>query len=365
MANIIYHIPWKIKKGRKSATGVRPLEMLKAFQELGHKVDVVMGDSSERFNSIKRVKDIIESGFKYDLIYSESSVAPTFIASGWRDYLKFGSIDFKFLKFCRKKGVPLSLFYRDMYWKFPRHTDDSGYIKRIIMQIGYRLDLRWYKKWVNVFNLPSLIMEKYLGNYNFKTVQLPPGGNIGYEKDAVEVLQLPLKLFYVGGATRGYKLHKLFSVVSEMENVKLRFCTREDEWESVKDEYKLSDNIEVIHKSGNELEKEYEDCNIALLFFESDEYRSFSMPLKMFEYISYFKPIIATSNTAAGDWVTVNGAGWVIPYDEEELKLLLNNLMANRDVIKSTTERLKELKMKNLWTSRAEQVISDINKLKV
>lgn len=363
MANIIYHIPWKIKEGRKSATGVRPLEMLQAFRDLGHDVDVVMGDSSERLRSINSIKNNISEGYKYDLIYSESSVAPTFIASGWRDYLKFGSIDFKFLKFCRKKGIPLSLFYRDMYWRFPRHTDDSGFIKRIIMQAGYRLDLGWYKKWVNVFNLPSLIMEKYLGNYNFKTVQLPPGGKKSHGLEIIEPLKLPLKLFYVGGVTRGYKLHKLFSVVSEMDDVKLRFCTREKEWESIKQEYTLGDNIEVIHKSGKELEEEYKDCDIALLYFESDEYRSFSMPLKMFEYISFLKPIIATSDTAAGNWVKDHSAGWVIPYDEEQLRNLLEDFKQNPSRIEEVGEKLIEVKNNNLWTSRAKQVLDDLTKI--
>lgn len=362
MANIIYHIPWKIKKGRKSATGVRPLEMLQAFKILGHSVDVVWGDSRERHNSIVRIKGKIKNGFNYDFIYSESSVAPTFIASGWKDYLKFGSIDFRFLKFCRKNDIKLSLFYRDMYWKFPRHTDDSGFIKRIIMQAGYRLDLLWYKKWVNTLYLPSLLMVKYLGKHGFKTVQLPPGGTEGIEYDKTIPTSVPLKLFYVGGATRGYKLHKLFSVVSKMENVKLRFCTREKEWQSVKNEYQMSDNIEVIHKSGIELEEEYFNCDIALLFCESDEYRSFAMPVKMFEYIAYLKPIIATTETAAGEWVTKNNAGWVIPYSESELGSLLEDLKENTEKVDKVKADLVGVRNNNLWINRAMQVVQDLTK---
>lgn len=362
MANVIYHIPWKIKEGRKSATGVRPLEMLQAYIDLGHSVDVVMGDSGERSKSIELIKNKITDGFKYDFIYSESSVAPTFIASGWRDYIKYGSLDFKFLKFCRKKDIPLSLFYRDIYWRYPGHTNDSSIIKRFIMQIGYRLDLIWYKRWVNILYLPSIKMIRLLGKFSFKALQLPPGGNLNH-KDSIESTANPdgiLKLFYVGGVTGGYKLHKLFTVVSEMKSVKLIFCTRENEWNNIKHEYKLSENIEVIHKSGKELDHEYKKCDVSLMFFESDEYRSFSMPVKMFEYISYHKPIIATADTAAGEWVKNNRAGWVIPYDEADLKSLLEELIGNTDIIDSIKTELFLLKQHNLWTSRVKQVISDL-----
>ncbi|OQY37880.1 MAG: hypothetical protein B6229_07315 [Spirochaetaceae bacterium 4572_7] len=362
MANIVYHIPWKIKGGRKSATGVRPLEMLQAFIDLGHCVDVVMGDSKTRRKSLIEIKKKIILGVQYDLVYSESSVAPTFIASGWKDYVRYGSIDFAFLKFCRKKHIPLTLFYRDIYWKYPSHTSDSYLLKQIIMQAAYRLDLLWYKRWVNILYLPSLKMTKLLGNFNFKAIQLPPGGKINKNDDIdrPKDSDSPIRLFYVGGATGGYKLHKLFSVISEMDNISLTFCTREDEWIRVRDEYTMSENISVIHKSGKELEVEYNKCDLGLMFLESDEYRTFSMPVKMFEYVSYLKPIIATANTAAGEWVEANKAGWTIPYAEENLKSLLENLKKNPLKIEHIRNNLKILKKDNLWTSRVEQILEDV-----
>lgn len=364
MSNIIFHIPWKIKEGRKSATAVRPLEMLKAFRDAGHSVDTVMGDSKERLNSINLIKDKLKSGCKYDFIYSESSVAPTFIASGWKDYIKYGSIDFKFLKYCRKRDIPLGIFYRDVYWRYPSATNDSSLIKRLIMQIAYRLDLVWYNRWVSVLYLPGFSYEKLLGKHKCKVLELPPGGNISsdtfQEYAPTEADIYKLKLFYVGGATNGYKLHKLFKVVSEMKDVQLTFCTREKEWLGVKNEYILSENINVIFKSGPELDNEYKNCDLALLYFQSDEYRVCSIPYKMFEYISYNKPIIATKETAAGEWVSSNNAGWSIPYKENELKTLLESLINNPELINTKLKILNDLKKVNRWEDRVKKVTQEL-----
>lgn len=362
MANkkrIIYHIPWDIVQGRKSATGIRPLEILEGFRATGIDVDVVMGNGKIRSDQIKKIKYSILQGVKYDFIYSESSTAPTFIASGWRDYLRYGNMDLNFLKFCRRKQIPLSLFYRDIYWKFPIYLKFMKPLKRFIMSIGYRLDLLWYKKWVNLLYLPSMKMNYLLGKYNFRVKALPPA--TVERKIESKSNDKQLQLFYVGGINESYRLHNLFSAVSKLKSVNLRFCTRESEWNVVKHEYVTSDNITVIHKSGNELIDEYKKCDIALLFFESDIYRTFAMPVKMFEYLSFIKPIIATCDTAAGEWVEEHNIGWTIPYDEEALTSLLIKIKNDTESLVIKQNSIKKIKKDNLWISRAKQVIEDMS----
>lgn len=355
---IIYHIPWDIVKGRKSATGIRPLELLNGFKSLGLEIDIVMGTGFERYHQIKNIKKKINSGIKYDFIYSESSTAPTFIASGWRDFLRYGNLDLNFLKFCKSRGIRLSLFYRDIYWKFPIYLQFMKPLKRYIMSITYRLDLLWYKKWVDQLYLPSMKMAYLLGRYKFRVGALPPASS---ERDIKNrKSDEKLNLFYVGGISESYKLHKLFKVVSELKNVELRFCTRESEWNTVKNEYVTADNIKVIHKSGDELIAEYDRCDIALLFFETDVYRTFAMPVKMFEYISYRKPIIATADTAAGEWVTDNEVGWVIPYDEVTLKNLLQQFINTPDIFNNIQLHMDKVSNLNSWKARANQVLEDM-----
>ena len=71
--------------------------------------------------------------------------------------------------------------------------------------------------------------------------------------------------------------------------------------------------VKIIHESGKELEKYYEEADICSLFFESE---SFAMPIKLFEILGHQKPI-ATKNTAAGEFIKRNKVGWEVSYSEE------------------------------------------------
>ena len=50
--------------------------MLDTFKEIGYEVDLVEGYAKDRSIAIKKIKDKIKQGVKYDFLYSESSTLP-------------------------------------------------------------------------------------------------------------------------------------------------------------------------------------------------------------------------------------------------------------------------------------------------
>src|SRR5690606_36325499 len=154
-----------------------------------------------------------------------------------------------------------------------------------------------------------------------KFEELPPGHNylkrlslLGFRENECS----KLKLFYVGGMSSHYQMHKLFKVVRRVPKVILTLCTREVEWLSVKHEYpELGDNITVVHKSGSEMEALLLDSDVALLFVEPHEYWEFASPFKLYEYIGFEKPILASENTLAGEFVSEKKVGWALDYFDE------------------------------------------------
>ena len=98
---IIFHHPLPLRLNSSSASGIRPVRMLEAFRQLGYEVDVVAGYSSERKKIIKKIKQKIENGVKYDFIYSESSTMPTVLTD--KHHLPLNPfLDFGFLFFVKK-----------------------------------------------------------------------------------------------------------------------------------------------------------------------------------------------------------------------------------------------------------------------
>lgn len=125
-----------------------------------------------------------------------------------------------------------------------------------------------------------------------------------------------------------YNLAVLFNTVREKLFINLTICCRKREWNEHKNFYNgflRSVKINIVHKSGKKLESLYSNGDICLLYFPYYEYRTFGMPVKLFEYMAYHKPIIASNNCVVGEYIH-NNIGWKINYDNNELSSFLNKI---------------------------------------
>jgi len=360
--SIIFHIPWKIKSNNPSGSQIRPLKMIEGFKTAGYKIDLVMGTANERRKQINIIKNEIKKGKKYDFLYSESSNFPTILASGRYDAIKFPLLDFRFFSFCQKHMIPIGLFYRDVYWTFSFFNKTYPWMKRKILKFLYQFDLNEYQKYVTVLYFPSIQYAKNLPS-TFPIIKtLPPGcKNYEYPSSKKNENNDRLNIIYVGGLGDLYKMLLLVKVVGNNPQIYLTICCRTQDWEKVKNDYEpyLKSNINIVHVSGKDLLPFYEQADVASIFLEKNKYREFAIPIKLFEYIGHHKPIIATKDTAVGDFVNTNGVGWVIPYDESNLEQLLHQLTANQEIIKEKQKNIAKIIPNHTWKARAIQVRND------
>ncbi len=364
--NCIFHVPNFIDPLATSGSHVRPLKMMNAFKAIGYNVDIIMGYGKERKQQIKEIKNNIKSGIKYDFMYSESSTMPTLLTE--KNHLPtYPFLDFGFFTFCKKHGIKIGLFYRDIHWKFPVYKKNVSLLKRIISIPMYKYDLTQYKKFVNVLYLPSNKMKEYVHSSN-SIGQLPPGCDIASsitKKITSNVTSNMIKLLYVGGIQGIYDLSCLLKTIKDLDFISLTICCRDFEWEASKARYNsyMTDRINVVHTSGEDLAKYYVDADICMIFFESTGYWTFAVPIKMFEYLAHTTPIIACSGSVAGDFVEKNKIGWSIAHSEKELANLLRKLHANRSLIDGIQGTMLSVAKENTWDARANQVVSDISAL--
>lgn len=357
----IFHIPTPIQDNGASASSIRPFKMLEAFNNIGYDVEVISGYSDERKEKINVLKEKIRNGGKYDFVYSESSTMPTMLTDP-NHLPKNFNLDFNFFKFCKQYNIPVGLFYRDIHWRFPIYKNSVTGIKRLIALFFYKYDLKQYKKNLKYLFVPTYKMCEYLDQKSLpkNIAELPPGTTeVLLRSNNASDNSHEIHLLYVGGIGEIYQFDKLLKVVSQQKNVQLTVCCREQDWEKNKATYikYVSDNICVVHKSGEELKELYDNCDICMAFFKCTAYMAMAMPVKIFEYLSYRKPIIATQDTAAGEFVEKQGIGWSIKYDCDELHALLNNILNNRAEIKSINSNIEKQVKLNTWEKRAEQVV--------
>lgn len=356
----IFHVPNYLDVNRASASQIRPLQMIRAFKKIGYEVDVIQGYGKERKREIKRVKEKIKKGIKYDFLYAESSTMPTLLTE--KNHIPtYPFLDYNFFSFVRKRGIKIGLFYRDIYWKFDEYKQDVKGLYYFVAVIMYKYDLRMYRKMVNKLYLPTRKMYEYIRDKIPSDMidVLPPG----CERKEVKKNNENLTLLYVGGIGKHYRLHKVLEVVSKMSDITLLLCCRQKEWEQEKGKYEqyLSHNIEIHHKSGKKLEELYRRADIGMVYFEPDLYLGFSMPYKVFEYLSYGMPMIASLQTAVGDFVMQERIGWTIAYDTEDLRTLLQILLREPEKRLLKSARCKEVIEKHTWEERAKKVQMDLS----
>jgi len=359
---MVFHVPYRLNPQATSASGIRPVKMRAAFEALGFDVLEVSGSVRERRAQMKSVRREIEAGRSIEFAYSESSTRPNAFSESFRSAHPF--LDNAFLRFCRRHGIPVGLFYRDIYWRFRDYRKMVGFAAATVLRACYLLDLISYRRSITRLYLPSERMAAYVPIVDRSSMRPllpafePPTITARPRKSDAERLDL----FYVGALGGFYRLHKAVEAVGRVESAHLTLCVPEQQWQNVRDEYQsiISNRVEVVQATGADVTKRLQAASIGLLFVEPINQWEFASPVKMFEYLANGKPIIAVAGTSSADFVEATGIGWTIPYDTDALSQLLAHLCAHPAEVAAKAEVAARVRSEHTWLARAQAVADDL-----
>lgn len=365
LKKIIFHHPLPLNFDAPSGSGIRPVKMYQAFLSMGYSVDLVVGYSKDRHDAIRKVISKIEAGEKYDFCYSEASTMPLSLTD--KDHIpRKPLIDAGFFRYLKRNKIKCGVFYRDVYWKFERSPSGltKQCFKKLVARFFYSLELIIYKLYVDRVFVPSLGMGQYIPYVQrHKIIELNPGAIS--TSCPIKKLGENLELVYVGGTTGYYNINLLIQVVGEYfkDRINLTVCTRTDDAHILRDAIKsIPINVTIVSRSGEELEELYKTADCACLYMEPTEYRKFAVPIKLFEYVSYGKPVIASSDTWVGEFVNNQGLGWEVKYSEKALKDFFTKLLEDRSLIPILSQSVKEKSHQYSWQKRCEEVGVSLNR---
>ena len=358
MKNCIFHIPWKPDEKQNVAPDIRVLKISNALKSIGYEVETIWGWGKERKDRIKRIKNLINKGEKFDFIYSESSTYPTMLTEP-HHLPTYPFLDFSFFSFCKKKNIPIGLFYRDVYWN-SKEVIRFNILKQWYSTFFHIIDILLYNKFIDKMFLPHIKMRKHILFLKSDKVytNLYPGSDFISSKQIFNN-----KILYVGSVNpQLYDVSQMLKAFHETD-VELILCCREREWILFNDYYNkyLSQNIKIIHLNTHSIEEIYQKISYSIIYLEPKVYRKFAMPYKLFEYLSYEKPIITSKSTAVSEFVELNDIGFLINYDSTSLKKFLMNLPSKKEY-EEKIQNLKKTKLDNLWTVRAKQIVKELVK---
>ncbi len=366
MKKCLFFLPYKLEEQGRGARMLRPRKMIQAFIDSGYKVELISGISSDRRIKINELKKQIAGGEKFSFCYAEANTEPTLLTDP-NHMPTHPFLDFGFLKYVRASGIPIGLFYSDLFWKYDGYGVDLPSWKRRSALICYQYDIRQYEKILNRFYVPDIeTFSQMLGSKRLSEImkELPPGAedlsipDIGVR----DFSERPLTVFYVGGLGGNYQISELIKAIRATEGVRLVLCCREAEWEKEKNSLSewMCERVEVIHKSGDELEPYYMEADIGSLLFRRGSYMDMAKPFKAYEYLAHELPVLSTKGTSIGQFAEDQGLGWNIAYSADEISQVFREILTNPLLLMEKRQHCANAKKSNLWKSRAKEVEKDL-----
>ncbi len=362
---MVFHTPFPIEQDSASASGIRPRKMLEAFSLAGYRILEITGHAKQRRQKLRLLQKKLATGWRPDFAYSEVATIPaSFTEPRHLPLVPF--LEPRIFSTLRNAGVPLGVFYRDVYWAFPEYAQRVGRLPAAMMRVLYGHELATIRANATAVFLPSLEMAAAIPNlHGPRLCALPPGAEPPTRShptwDSSDLDTPGLNLLYVGGVGGDhYDLRKFFAAVRDIPDVTLTVCTRPAQWNEARRTHGayVGTNIKVVHETFPELQRLYDRADVAVLALEPGDYRRFAVPMKLYEYLGQGKPVLATSGTLAGDLVAKEKVGWVVAHDSGEMRRQIKSLLNDPQQVTTRGERARDLAGDNTWLDRAHTVAS-------
>lgn len=337
----------------KSGSSVRPQMMYEAFRALGHEVKLLQTQQNRARDRRAAVKEISLwlDGNRPDFCYAESPSGPI-----------FHRCDRELLRKIHRMGIPTGYFYRDAAYRF----DDifirgRKTLKQHVIRWMSERDVRFLKKNVDLIYFPTESMGKYFSFPN--TSILPPActGSYGSKTDGPR----GRRSIYVGGVSRRYGTDTLLGAFGRLNGngaeFPLTLVCRKAEAAYIGESCRKKPWLRVVHASGRgQLAPLYQEADLALYPIEKNAYNDFAFSVKLMEYLEYGLPVVAVNCTETEKFVRGIGAGLVCRNDAGDFAEKVRTLLTDPALYKECAENAARAVRGNLWTDRAQKVVSDL-----
>lgn len=341
-----------------SGSSVRPKKMYEAFCRLGVEVKLLECQQNKRKLRYTKVKEIIRwlNLEQPDVCYIESPSGPI-----------FNYIDIKLIKLLHKKKIPIGYFYRDFFWLFPEMMKGLSWWKRMLIVIMNKFQLSILRDNCDIIYFPS---EGATGLFSFaklnKSGMLPPAAEVRFDSMPNEQ-RLLRKCIYIGavsevdGTIELIQALELLNRDEEKNKIGLILVCREKEWEKIKIRIEeIPEWLDVRHISGAQLVQVYREVDVAIFPRQKDIYLDLAVPVKLFEYFGFGKPVISTRRTEVERFVNLYQCGLLCGDSAEAIAAAIKEFYEDANLQKKLYENVRVAAKQNRWEDRAKQVLKDL-----
>ncbi|HDX9705113.1 glycosyltransferase [Bacillus thuringiensis] len=353
MSNILYIVLSDIDpENLNSGPTVRSFAVLEEFRKTNNDVEMVYGSSAkERYRVFK---EIMKKNKHYTYCYIESKVGVT------RGY---DSLIMLLLKL-KVKPQKIGFYYRDMYWKYGIQVS-TGNVKNKIVPWANRIYLKFVDFICDVVYGQSKsfcdALEDHIKKSDIK--MLPPGC------DDIEISNISSnEVLYVGEIDQQFSgielLIDALIIANLNERVVLNLVCRKHEYEEnqyLNEMNQRYDWIKISHHNKQTIKEVYKKSSLTIIPRSGNEYTKLCLPIKLFEYISYEKPIVAVNHGEVADFIAQHHLGLISNDTAEDLARKILLLLSENKVYLDIIKNIRNYKTHNKWSNRIEQINLDLS----
>jgi len=272
--------------------------------------------------------------------------------------------DLLLLLVCKLLRTPIVIYIRDAYQFFPDIFDRSPLKVRVLDWLWKR-SIRFYILFADVLLFPSEGLArqfKFSNEYHL----LPPAGSPGFSLESLAVARK--MVLYVGAATSrmgaDLLLEAMKLVVQKYTDARCVIVTSEEESRDFRAQWENQPWLTFSSGSFNDLPALMRDAYVTVVPIRRNTYNDFALPVKLFDYMSFGKPLVVTNCAEMAKLVNDCNCGLVVEDTPEDIACGIIKLFDNPELAKKLgANSYRAVQEKHSWRHRAKELLAIIEKL--
>lgn len=313
-----------------------------------------------------------------------SSLVETDFITGWRDdrrlpllrYLLSGRLgkvkaiyleaatstssetDLLFLLIAKCLRIPIGIYIRDGFPLF-QMTDTLSFKHRLLIK-AWHVSIWAYFRLADALFFPSQGLAEAFGLTPERYQLLPPG-----LRDLASDQQVPAprRLLYAGGVSNYvYQgIFRLFEALDRLQpdfpDLQLLLVCRKHEVESLS-AWRDRSWLRILHLDAEGLASLRDEVELAVLPLNRTPYADLAMPVKLLDYLSMGKPVLASDAPTIKAFIENHDVGLAVACSADDFETALRYCFSHPEQLEHWAARARALAHEgHRWEDRAAQVL--------
>lgn len=268
------------------------------------------------------------------------------------------------LLLCKLFRIPVAIYIRDAYQLFPDYSDRTPLKVRVLDWL-WRRTIQVYKRVADVLLFPTEGLARQFRFPNEHSL-LPPAG---FPSPLAESLDVSRKaILYVGAVSPPNGVDLLLEamrlVVRKHPDARCLIATNEKESKGLRAEWEDEPWVCFTRGSFDDLPEIMKGVYAAAIPRRRNLYNSFALPIKLFDYISFGKPVVVTDCEEQARYVNELDCGLVVEDRVERIAAGILRLFDDPDLARRLgANGYRAVQLKHSWRHRAEALLAALDEL--